>query len=207
MANVEHSTLSGSNLHENKGVATATNNTVATAVGGATVWSKLTHSNLTTTGNPFGAQLFHLQHTASTGSAGGTASSGAFRTRPLTDVLTNEITGASVASNVVTLPAGTYRFDGYAILAMTATDGGTSYYGKHRLQNTSSSTTLGHSSPLWVYNTASQGPTFFSGTFTLASTSTIELQYYISVTQIGGLGQPSSASPEVYADLKFWKIA
>lgn len=33
-----HSTLTGSELHENKGAATATDNTVASATGGATVW-------------------------------------------------------------------------------------------------------------------------------------------------------------------------
>lgn len=36
-----HSTLTGSDLHENKGVAAASNNTVATASGGTTVWQKV----------------------------------------------------------------------------------------------------------------------------------------------------------------------
>lgn len=38
---VAHSTLTGSNLHENKGAASATDNTVASATTGATVWRKV----------------------------------------------------------------------------------------------------------------------------------------------------------------------
>lgn len=45
----EHRTLTGSSLHENKGVDTASADYVATADGaGATVWKKLTSSNLDT---------------------------------------------------------------------------------------------------------------------------------------------------------------
>lgn len=91
MANVAHSTLTGSNLHENKGVAAASDNTVATAVTGATVWAKLTANNLTGTGNPFGAQLFHVQDQKASGTSGGTFTSGADRTRTLNTTVTNEI--------------------------------------------------------------------------------------------------------------------
>lgn len=46
MAN--HEDLTGIELHENKGVAEASNNQVATASGGATVWKKLGTNNLDT---------------------------------------------------------------------------------------------------------------------------------------------------------------
>jgi hypothetical protein len=61
MATISHKNLSGNQLHENKGASTATDDHVATAASGATVWQKLTHANLTTTGNPFGAQLLHVR--------------------------------------------------------------------------------------------------------------------------------------------------
>lgn len=44
-----HSSLTGSELHENKGVATATTGTVATASSGATVWQKIKTANIDTT--------------------------------------------------------------------------------------------------------------------------------------------------------------
>lgn len=44
-----HSALTGSNLHENKGVASASDNYVATATSGATVWKKITAANVDTT--------------------------------------------------------------------------------------------------------------------------------------------------------------
>lgn len=47
-----HSTLTGSDLHENKGVAAASNNTVATASGGATVWQKV-NANMVDTSSIF----------------------------------------------------------------------------------------------------------------------------------------------------------
>src|SRR6266516_1340078 len=99
MSNVEHSTLSGSNLHENKGASGASDNFVATATTGATVWKKLTDVNLTGTGNSFGAQLFHVRDEKSAGTVGGTFSSGAWRTRTLNTTKTNEIGSASLSSN------------------------------------------------------------------------------------------------------------
>jgi hypothetical protein len=101
LANVAHSTLTGSNLHENKGVAAATNNHVATATSGATVWKKLDNTNLAALGNPFGANLLHIA-----GGAGATTANG--ENLSIGSVITNEIASASVAGNVITLPAGTY---------------------------------------------------------------------------------------------------
>ena len=43
-----HATLVGADLHENKGVASASDNTVATAVSGVTVWRKMPFSSVDT---------------------------------------------------------------------------------------------------------------------------------------------------------------
>mgnify|MGYP003417934546 FL=1 len=45
----QHSDLLEAELHENKGVSTASNNTVATASGGATVWQKIASNNIDAT--------------------------------------------------------------------------------------------------------------------------------------------------------------
>lgn len=44
-----HSTLTGADLHENKGVASAADNTIATAASGATVWQKVTNNSIDST--------------------------------------------------------------------------------------------------------------------------------------------------------------
>lgn len=56
----EHSTLTGANLHENKGVASATDNTVASATSGATVWRKV-NANMLDTTSIFGTNKEYLQ--------------------------------------------------------------------------------------------------------------------------------------------------
>lgn len=43
-----HASLTGADLHENKGVAAASDNTVATASSGTTVWQKITASSIDT---------------------------------------------------------------------------------------------------------------------------------------------------------------
>jgi hypothetical protein len=48
------------------------------------------------------------------GQTGGTAGAGTFVTRTLNTIKKNSISGASVASNQITLPAGTYRFTAFA---------------------------------------------------------------------------------------------
>jgi hypothetical protein len=54
-----HSTLAEAELHENKGVSTATDNTVATAVSGATAWQKV-NANMIDTTSIFGTNQFVL---------------------------------------------------------------------------------------------------------------------------------------------------
>lgn len=56
----DHSTLPEAELHENKGVSTATDYTVATALGGATVWQKIKVNNLNTTSEFFTTNKVYL---------------------------------------------------------------------------------------------------------------------------------------------------
>jgi len=52
---------------------------------------------------------FHVQDQKASGTACGAFTAGAWRTRVLNTVVENSITGASLSSNQITLPAGTYR--------------------------------------------------------------------------------------------------
>ena len=125
------------------------------------------------------------------GTDGGTATSGSWQTYPLNTEDYDASVNASIASNVITLPAGTYRFHaaatfyqcGWAQLRVRQTDG--------------TATTHGSSGLVFARNTSAgdQIQAVFGGRFTLASTQTIELQYQVTVTRATyGLGQAPAST-------------
>ena len=59
-------------------------------------------------------QVLHVRDEKTSGTPGGTFTNGAWRTRTLNTVVKNNITGASMASDQITLPVGTYRVEAYA---------------------------------------------------------------------------------------------
>lgn len=206
MANTAHSVLTGTDLHENKGAAAATNDFVATVTTGATVWKKLTAVNLTGTGNPFGAQLLHVRDEKTAGTDGGTFTSAAWRTRTLNTVKTNEISGVSLSSNqIVAVPAGTYMVQAsapaYKVTGHVA-----------KLRDVTNSTNL-------IIGTAEFAPdgsdntgysrSVVNGRFTLASTATLELQHECNATaSTTGFGAAVNVGVvEVYAEVMIWRIA
>jgi hypothetical protein len=60
------------------------------------------------TGVEWSGGVYHVRDVQTSGTAGGTFTLGAWQTRTLNTVVTAGITGASLASNQITLPAGTY---------------------------------------------------------------------------------------------------
>jgi len=186
---------------------------VATAVSGATVWAKLTHSNLQTTGNPFGAQLLHVRD-------GGTLSlsSGSWQTRSITTSVTNEITSASLAANQITLPAGTYFIDAIltgrvrASLNNSASDAG----GQARLRNITAGSDILYSNVgyIWVYDSGTGGttgggstvPFFIKGRFTLSGSTVLELQTYYTAGTIES-AEMVSGIPIINTQAYVWKVA
>lgn len=225
MANVQHSALTGASLHENKGVAAAPTGTVATASSGATVWQKLTATNLTTTGNPFGGQLLHVRNEQTTGTGGAAITINTWQTRVLNTVKTNEITSASLASNQITLPAGTYFIEACAPTYIRAASSGADTITKAvmKLYNTTSSTDvlIGIPTAGWeFYDTTPSGTTVSStcpihslkGRFTLSGTSVLEIRNYLASNQsssivTGSEGVSNGAGvTEVYADILIYKV-
>lgn len=201
MANVAHSTLTGSNLHENKGVASATDNTVATAVSGATVWAKLTASNLTGTGNAFGAQLLHVRDEKAAGTEGGTFTSGSWQTRTLNTTKTNEISSATLSSNQISLPAGTYYIEASAPAYFL-----NAHQAKLRNVTDSTDVIIGTTERV-ATDTISRS--FVVGRFTLSGTKTLELQHRCQTSfPTSGLGTAANFGVvEVYSEVRIWKIA
>jgi hypothetical protein len=155
----------------------------------------------TVTGTVFGSALLHVRDEKSQGTNGGSSSSGN-NTRVLNTVKTNEISGASLASNTITLPSGTYFINAYA-------PGYQTYEHKLRLRNTTdSSYTLEGVSMFLSADYNGGGVTCLFGRFTITAQKDFQLYNYISAaTASNGLGRASSQGTEVYADVMIWKVS
>ena len=203
MATISHKTLTSTQIHEPKGADTAAVDKVYVADGaGSGAWAKLDADSLTGTGNAFGAQLFHIRDQKSSAD-GGTFTSGSAQTRTLNTSVTNEISGASLASNQVTLPAGTYFIDGSAP-ALSVNNHQTYWYNV-----TDASTTLNgtveQSTSAGAY---AQTRSLIRGRFTIAAQKVFELRHWCTTTQATyGFGEGSAWGTSVYSDICIWKIA
>lgn len=151
----------------------------------------------------FATQLLHVRDEKSTGTDGGTFTSGAWRTRDLQTTPTNEITGASVSSDQIILPAGTYYIEAISPAFEVAGF-------KTRLENITDTATLLVGTPE-RHGTAGDVATtsHLCGRFTLAAQKTIELQAQCSTTNAtDGFGRAAGFSVvEVYSDVQIWKVA
>lgn len=202
MANVEHSALTGSNLHESKGVSTAAVSTVYVADGaGSGAWATLAKASLASTAKSFTDQLFHLRQTAASGTGGGTLSASTWTKRTITSV-TNDISGASVAAGVITLPAGTYWID--ATVQTYAC-----HRTKSRLRNTTDGTTDLIGLSCADGDTGISSPGILRGRVIIAGTKNFEIQSWASNGEptYGQGANVSSGDLEVYVDACIWKTA
>ena len=162
--------------------------------------------SFSSSGGKFESALLHVRDEKSSGTDGGTNINGSpstFEPRTLNTVLTNEISGASLASNKITLPAGTYFI--YARVPAFCVD-----RHKSRLRNvTDSSDTLIGSNQYFTPSVNVGGDSWIIGRFTIAGTKDFEIQYRNqSVRTNEGLGLGVGYGVlEVYTDVQIWKVA
>lgn len=165
---------------------------------------------------PFGETAYNAGYAqlrlqvASGGSGGGTATDGAWTTYPLNTVATNSISGLSLSSNQITLPAGTYDVNssilGFEVDAM-----------RTRLRDTDTPVTLLLS---MNQNSEDHGPDFdyrsdaislLEGRFTLTQTRTVELQYFFESaganTDLGRPDNSGSGEDNIYGQVSLRKIS
>jgi len=95
-------------LNENTGIYFPGANTIGVAAGGVKV------GEFNSNGYQGLDNVLVVIDQKTAGTNGGTFTSGARRTRDLNTVIVNRITGASLSSNQITLPAGTYRVEAFA---------------------------------------------------------------------------------------------
>lgn len=136
-----------------------------------------------------------------TGTAGSTGGHvvGSSNVRTLNTVMRNEISGASLASNRITLPAGTYRFRG-----SVPANG----VGAHRalIYNITAGNATVHGTN--EYDTGACSRSLLDGDVTFAVSTTLEVRHYLSSTA-GNLGPavgPAGVS-ETYTEVIFEKVA
>jgi hypothetical protein len=155
----------------------------------------------TVTGTVFGSALLHVQDEKTSGTAGGTFTSGAWRTRTLNTVKTNEISGASLASNQITLPSGTY----FIIAGAT---GHAIDSNKAKLRNiTDSSDTLIGTTEYADYARGGAERSWIYGRFTISAQKTFEIQHHCSASGVFGFAYSGAGVTEVFAQAMIWKVA
>ena len=148
--------------------------------------------------------FLHIQDQKPQGTHGGTFTAGTWRTRDLNTVLTNTITGASLAANQITLPAGKYYAEGFAtayhvrqhvaILSAVSGDAKTLL-----TSNSGFIQTFTHPTQVTVH-------ALFSGCFDLSEESNIEIRHQCDTTHSNGLGVASNFTTEVYSDIRIWRV-
>ena len=165
--------------------------------------SQVTSAKTSGVGGIFESQLLHVRQELSNNTSGGQFSSGSWVKRTLDTTKTNEITGASISSSQITLPAGTYFIFGMANVAADV--------GRHtaKLYNTtdSSDTIIGSSE----YSDANghSNKSIVTGRFTISGQKTFELQHRCSSTSnVDGFGVNANFSVvQVLAEVQIWKTA
>lgn len=132
---------------------------------------------------------------------------GAWRTRPLNQIVTDTAGIAGLASNQITLPAGTYRASGFGVAhdanvhkarLRNITAGATLLVGSNKNITDNTGTSMASATASWV-----------RGRFTLAAPSVLEFQHHnVSAGSAATFGTHSqSGEDEVYAILELWKIS
>lgn len=153
--------------------------------------------------NAFQSALLHVRDQQTANTDGGTFTSGAWRTRVLNTSVTNEITGASLGSNQITLPSGTYYIEASA-------PGNSCAQHVAKLKNVTDATDT-------IIGTVEQATTsvqqscrsMIRGRFTIAAQKVFEIQHQCVTTKATvGLGAAANLGVvEVYADCQIWKVA
>jgi hypothetical protein len=148
-------------------------------------------------------QIFSAHDSKSSGTDAGTFTSGGWRTRTINTELQNTITSASLSSNQITLPAGTFYLDASAPAFQTSSN-------NLRWYNITDSAQVAVGTNSYaLYTNDVMMNASLRCTFTIAATKVFELQHYGAVTKNtsgfgvgGGLGYN-----EIYAQISIIKVA
>jgi hypothetical protein len=145
-----------------------------------------------------------FNETQASGTEGGTpGAAGSFHKRTLNTTVVNTISGCSIASSVITLPAGTYQVSATSPHYLSSIV-------QIRLRNTTDSTDTVYGSNGFVSgSSAAQANVPMIGYFTIAASKNFELQYRNgTATALNGLGVSNTfGTSEIYAIIQIEKVA
>lgn len=149
-------------------------------------------------GNLSIANLLHIQDQKTAGTNGQTINVATLTTRDLNTVITNNI-GASLSSSLITLQAGTYFVD-----AKLNVHGGNQ--ARCTLRNNSDNSII-LASMTTQSNTTNTTTSLacISGIITIPIATAVKFSQYNNALGLAGAGFNVS-SPEIYADIKIWKV-
>lgn len=151
-------------------------------------------------------KVLHVRDEKAAGTNGGASSVGS-NTRTLNAVVTNTISGASLASNQITLPAGTYEVNFSApCLGPVANHRAVLYNVTDTSQLFLGVAAYSNLNPSYGYDTT---VSYGVGIITITATKVLELRHYISVA-VGTFGLGGTANDgytDVYASVLIKKIA
>ncbi len=218
MADIEHSTITDPNIHEPKGVAAATADQVYVSDGaGSGDWTDLADLVTSTSVGTLG-DFIHVKQESNTPES---IPATTWTQRTLNTVKTNNIASASLSSNRISLPSGTYLIDA-TVPAMLDADTGSSESLMHKakLYNVTATTDLvigtleygsfsisvvGEGGSVMLARSST--PSRVRGYFTIASTSNVELRTWASVDCEGGPnGDSEGSAVSVLTDVLIWKL-
>jgi len=147
------------------------------------------------------ADIAIFNETQASGTQGGGATSGSYAKRTLNTTVVNNITGCSIASSVITLPAGSYQIVAGCPTYQT-------FLHKTRLYDTTNTTTLLLGQNMSA-RTSVLNFSMLMGTITLAGSTNLELQQRFEVTvATNGLGVACSfGDDEIYSQILIARIA
>ena len=153
-----------------------------------------------------GIQYILVQDQKPSGTGGGTpAAANTFNVRTLNTTIANTITGATLATNQISLPAGTYRFRGACAASIAG-------FSKAYIYNVTDATYVaigmgmncsgpGQADPVTIYSSV-------SGRVVITSTKLFELRQFLNTNNTNGFGDPvSDGKNEMYAELEIIKEA
>ena len=141
-----------------------------------------------------------FNETQSSGTNGGTATAGSYVKRTLNTTVQNGIAGCSIASSVITLPAGTYRLTAEAPVFNVTTN-------SSRLRNTSDGTTTQQGCSNFSSNN-NTGYSTIEAYFTIAASKNFELQTQVgSTVATNGYGASAGMGDEIYSIVIIEKVA
>jgi hypothetical protein len=144
-----------------------------------------------------------FNETQANNTTGGTFTSGSYVKRVLNTTVVNNITGCSIASSVITLPAGTYFVSALAPALQVSNH-------KIRLQNTTDSTTIAiGTNSLTQAAVIVQTDAVLNTYFTLTASKNIELQHRCASTQATyGLGTAVNfGDNEIFSSITIARVA